>query len=145
MNVSEIRNSKKGRLWIIGGLITLALVALYFIKGTAAKVIIGSMIAVLLVAFGMEAKGTDYDMGKLIETKSFAKAKIERDPATGAITNAETFCTSQDIDYNCKDFKTQKEANDIYQKCKSAGKNMDAFGLDGDKDGKVCEALPVGK
>ena len=75
MNVSEIRNSKKGRLWIIGGLITLALVALYFIKGTAAKVIIGSMIAVLLVAFGMEAKGTDYDMGKLIETKSFAKAK----------------------------------------------------------------------
>ena len=145
MNVSEVRNSKKGMMWVIGGLIALALVALYFVKGTAVKVAIGSMIALLLVAFGMEAKGTDYDMGKLIETKSFAKAKIERDPATGAITNADAFCNAQDIDYNCSDFKTQKEANDIYMKCKNAGKNMDVYHLDGDHDGKVCESLPAGK
>jgi hypothetical protein len=64
---------------------------------------------------------------------------------TQNITNADAFCNAQDIDYNCADFKTQKEANDIYQKCKSAGKNMDVYGLDGDKDGKVCESLPVGK
>jgi hypothetical protein len=145
MNLSEARNSKKVRLWTIGGLIALALIAVYFIKGTTAKVAIGAMIALLLVAFGMEAKNTDYDMGKLIETKSFAKAKIERDPVTQNITNADAFCNAQDIDYNCADFKTQKEANDIYQKCKSAGKNMDVYGLDGDKDGKVCESLPVGK
>jgi hypothetical protein len=145
MNVSEIRNSKKARLWTIGGLIALALVVLYFVKGTTAKVLVGSMIALLLLAFGMEAKNTDYDMGKLIETKSFAKAKIERDPVTHNITNADAFCNAQDIDYNCSDFKTQKEANDIYTKCKGAGKNMDAYGLDGDKDGKVCESLPIGK
>jgi hypothetical protein len=145
MGVQELRNSKKVRLWTIGGLIALALIAFYFIKGTTAKVVIGSMIALLLVAFGMEAKNTDYDLGKAIQTKSFSKAKIERDPVTHNIVNADAFCNAQEIDYNCSDFKTQKEANDIYQKCKTAGKNMDAYGLDGDKDGKVCEALPIGK
>lgn len=145
MESSSLRNSKKFRLWTIGGLIVIALAVLYFIKGTTAKIAVGAMIALLLVAFGMEAKGTDYDMGKLIETKSFSKAKIERDPTTGNITNADAFCSAEDIDYNCKDFKTQKEANDLYQKCKNAGKNMDVYGLDGDKDGKVCESLPVGK
>ncbi len=145
MESSSLRNSKKVRLWTIGGLIVIAGVIFYFIKGTAAKVAVGAMIALLLVAFGMEAKGTDYDMKKLIETKSFSKAKIERDPTTGNITNADAFCNAQDIDYNCKDFRTQKEANDLYQKCKSAGKNMDVYGLDGDKDGRVCESLPSGK
>jgi hypothetical protein len=145
METSSLRNSKKVRLWTIGGLIIVAGIIFYFVKGTTAKIAVGAMITLLLVAFGMEAKGTDYDMGKLIQTKSFAKAKIERDPQTGAITNADAFCNAQDIDYNCKDFKTQKEANDLYQKCKSAGKNMDVYGLDGDKDGKVCESLPVGK
>lgn len=145
MQVSTLRNSKKARLWTIGGLVVLALVAFYFVKGTAAKAIVGAMIALLLVAFGMEAKGNDYDMGRLIETKSFAKAKIERDPVTGSITNADAFCNAQEIDYNCKDFKNQTEANTLYKKCKDAGKNMDVYGLDGDKDGKVCEALPLGK
>ena len=144
MEVSSLRNSKKARLWTIGGLIVLAGIAFYFVKGTTAKAIVGAMIALLLLAFGMEAKGNDYDMAKLIETKSFSKAKIERDPVTGNITNADAFCNAQDIDYNCKDLKTQKEANDLYQKCKTAGKNMDVYGLDGDKDGKVCEALPIG-
>lgn len=142
---TSLRNSKKVRMWTIGGLIVIAGIVFYFVKGTTAKIAVGAMIALLLVAFGMEAKGTDYDMKKLVETKSFSKAKIERDPVTGNINNADAFCNAQDIDYNCKDFKTQKEANDLYQKCKRAGKNMDAYGLDGDKDGKVCESLPVGK
>lgn len=145
METSSLRNSKKVRLWVIGGLVVIAGIVFYFVKGTGAKVAVGAMIALLLVAFGMEAKGTDYDMKKLVETKSFSKAKIERDPVTGNISNADAFCSAKDIDYNCTDFKTQKEANDLYQKCKSAGKNMDVYGLDGDKDGKVCESLPVGK
>ncbi len=145
MNIKELRSSKKARLWTIGGLIALALIALYFVKGTTAKAIVGAMLAILLVALGLEANNTDYDLGKAIETKSFSKAKIERDPATGNIKNADAFCNAQEIDYNCSDFKTQKEANEIYQKCKTSGKNMDAYGLDGDKDGKVCESLPQGK
>ncbi|NBV76943.1 hypothetical protein EBR66_02190 [bacterium] len=83
-------------------------------------------------------------MGKLIETGSFAASKIERD-AGGNLTPAgiDAFCNAKEKDYNCKDFKTQKEAQTVYDRCKTLGQNMDVYGLDGDKDGKVCEALPA--
>ena len=140
--MESIRNSKKSRLWIIGVLIAITIAALYFIKGTWAKVVLGTVLALLLAAFGMEATNHDYDVKKLVETKSFAASKIERDPK-GNLINIDSFCKSEKIDYNCADFKSQAEAMDVYNKCKSAGKNMDAFGLDGDKDGKVCESLPL--
>ena len=43
--------SKKGRLWIIGGLLAVAVAAFFFVKGTAAKVILGVVIAILVAAF----------------------------------------------------------------------------------------------
>lgn len=137
-------NSHKGRLWIIGVLIVIALVALYFIKGTWAKVAIGSMIALLMVAFGMEVKQTDYNVGTLIKTHSFAAAKIERDPTTGNLLPAsiDAFCNAADKDYNCSDFTAQPEAQQVYDRCKTLGQNMDVYHLDGDKDGVVCESLP---
>jgi hypothetical protein len=142
--LENIRNSHKGRLWIIGGLIVLCVVLFYFAKTTTVKVILGAVIALLLAAFGMEATQNDYDMGTLMETKSFAAAKIERDQQTGNIINVDTFCGSTEIDYNCSDFKTQAEAMTVYKRCGELGKNMDVFRLDGDKDGLVCESLPAG-
>jgi hypothetical protein len=142
--LENIRNSHKTRLWIIGGLIVLCIVLFYFAKTTTVKVILGGVIALLLAAFGMEVSQTDYDIEKIIETKSFAAAKIERDAQTGNIINVDTFCGAEKIDYNCSDFKNQKEAMEVYNRCGQLGKNMDVFGLDRDKDGKVCEALPVG-
>lgn len=139
--MESIRNSKKGRLWIIGVLIAITIAALYFIKGTWAKIVLGGVLAILLTAFGMEATNHDYDVQKLAQTKSFAASKIERDPK-GNLINVDSFCKSEKIDYNCSDFKTQAEAMEVYNKCKSAGKDMDAFGLDRDHDGKVCESLP---
>lgn len=135
-------NSKKARLWIIGGLIALAVAALFFVKGTVAKGILIAAIAVLLAAFGMEATNHDYDVKKAIETHSLSAAKIERDPTTGNIVNVDAFCNAEQRDYNCKDFKTQPEAQSVYDRCKGLGKNMDVYGLDGDKDGLVCESLP---
>jgi uncharacterized membrane protein len=140
--MESIRNSKKARLWVIGGLIAVTIAALYFIKGTWAKAVLGVVLALLIGAFGMEATNHDYDVKKLVETKSFTASKIERDPK-GNLINVDSFCKSEKIDYNCSDFRSQVEAMDVYNKCKLAGKNMDAFGLDGDKDGKVCESLPV--
>lgn len=140
--LEHIRNSHKARLWIIGGLIVFCGILFYFIKGTTAKIVLGSVIAVLLAAFGMEAIQTDYDVQKLIETKSFAESKIERDAATGNIINVDEFCTAEKLDYNCSDFKTQAEAMTVYKRCGELGKNMDVFRLDGDKDGLVCESLP---
>jgi hypothetical protein len=142
--LENIRNSHKARLWIIGGLIVLCAVLFYFAKTTTVKVILGVVIAVLLGAFGMEAAKTDYDVQKLIETKSFSQSKIQRDEATGNIINIDEFCSSEKIDYNCTDFKTQAEAMTVYKRCGDMGKNMDTFRLDGDKDGLVCEALPAG-
>jgi hypothetical protein len=144
MQTQEIRNSRKVRLWVIGGLIVIAAILLFFVKGTWTKAILGVVIAILLGAFGMEVSKTDYDMGTLMETKSFEAAKIERDPATGNLTNVDGFCQSEKIDYNCSDFKTQAEAMEVYNRCSTLGKNMDAFGLDRDKDGLVCESLPAG-
>ncbi len=142
--LKKIRESHKARLWIIGGLIVLCGILFFFIKGTTAKVILGVVIALLVGAFGMEATQNDYDVQKLIETKSFAESKIERDAATGNIINIDNFCNAEKMDYNCTDFKTQPEAMSVYKRCGELGKNMDVFRLDGDKDGLVCESLPQG-
>lgn len=141
--LENIRNSHKARLWIIGGLIVLCAVLFYFAKTTTVKVILGAVIALLLAAFGMEATQTDYDVQKLMETKSFSESKIERD-GTGNLINVDKFCNAEKLDYNCTDFKTQAEAMTVYKRCGELGKNMDVFRLDGDKDGRVCEALPKG-
>ncbi|MEN9413041.1 MAG: hypothetical protein RLZZ342_128 [Candidatus Parcubacteria bacterium] len=136
-------NTHKGRLWIIGILIAIAVAAFFFVKSTAAKVVLGVVIAVLAGAFGMEMKQTDYDLGKVIETGSFSAAKIERDEKGDLLpASVDAFCNATEQDYNCPDFKSQPEAQQVYDRCNTLGKNMDMYGLDGDKDGKVCEALP---
>lgn len=139
----SLRESKKVRLWIIGGLIVLVAILLFFIKGTWAKVILGVSLALLLGAFGMEASNTDYDLGKAVREGSLSAAKIQRDES-GNLINVDSFCNSAEIDYNCPDFKTQAEAMSVYDRCSELGKDMDVFRLDGDKDGKVCESLPAG-
>ena len=142
--LGNIRNSHKARLWIIGGLIVICAVLFYFAKGVWVKVVLAGVIALLLAAFGMEATQTDYDVQKLIETKSFSESKVERDATTGNLINIDNFCNAEKLDYNCSDFKTQAEAMTVYKRCGELGKNMDMFRLDGDKDGLVCEALPSG-
>jgi len=42
--------------------------------------------------------------------------------------------------YNCGDFSTHAEAQDVYEIC--GGVNNDIHRLDGDKDGEACESLP---
>lgn len=141
--LNNLRSSHKARLWIIGVLIIVAIILLFVVKATWAKVALGVMIAILVGAFGMEATQTDYDLERLIETKSFNESKIERDES-GNLINIDNFCNAAEMDYNCSDFKTQTEAMQVYERCSELGKNMDIFRLDGDKDGLVCEALPAG-
>ncbi len=42
--------------------------------------------------------------------------------------------------YNCSDFKTQSEAQAVFEAC--GGSANDIHRLDADKDGRVCESLP---
>lgn len=141
----KIRRSKNARLWTIGGLLVIVLVLWYFAKATWVKILLGSIAVVLFGAGAMEVSNKDYDVGKLIETRSFKASEIQRDEKGNLLsTSIDEFCTQSDIDYNCADFKTQSEATTVYERCQQKGKNMDVYRLDGDKDGKVCEALPVG-
>ena len=142
MNLTELRNSHKARLWIIGGLIAIAIAAFLLVKGTAAKVVIGGAIVLLLASFGLEASKNDYDVGTLVKTGSLSAAHIQRDEK-GNLINVDAFCNATDADYNCDDFKTQLEAQSVYERCKGLGKNMEVYRLDGNKNGKVCEALPI--
>lgn len=143
--MENLRNSHKARLWIIGVLIVIAAIALFFVKGTWAKIAVGVIIAILLAAFGMEATQTDYDVATLAKTGSFSAAKIERDEGGNLLpASIDAFCNASEKDYNCPDFKSQPEAQQVYDRCKTLGTNMDVYRLDGDKDGMVCESLPKG-
>jgi hypothetical protein len=51
----------------------------------------------------------------------------------------ETLCGKEDV-YNCDDFATQADAQEIYDLCVSEGAG-DVHHLDNDGDGKVCESL----
>lgn len=64
-------------------------------------------------------------------------------------------CSAQD-DLDCDNFETQGDAQDMYELCMRKIKehnkdvddtkavSLDVYGLDGDKDGTVCEHLPAG-
>jgi hypothetical protein len=93
------------------------------------------------IGAGLEIADKDYDLQKLWETGSLQESLLERD-ADGNLVNTQMICDAQTegfYDYNCDDFKTQKEAQEIYEKC-----GTDINRLDGDKDGIVCEHLPKG-
>ncbi len=91
------------------------------------------------VATGLEVADTDLDLKKLWESGSIKEAILKRDE-NGNILNIGVICDAQDkgfYNYNCDDFKTQEEAQAVYEQC-----GTDVNGLDRDKDGIVCEALP---
>ncbi len=44
-------------------------------------------------------------------------------------------------DYDCKDFKTQRQAQRFFKK-HDGSRHNDPYGLDADHDGKACESLP---
>lgn len=139
-----IQDNKKVRLWFIGALIAVAVVAFFLVKAAWAKVVIGGAIVLLLAALGMEVSNKDFDVGKLIQTGSFAASQIQRDSNGNLLPSSiDSFCNAQKQDYNCADFKTQPEAQSVYDRCKTLGKNMDVYHLDGNNNGIVCEALPA--
>lgn len=136
-DVADWRQNKKSRLIIIVGLlIIVGLIAFFFEKTRMWMLGIG---VVLLVALGLEATSTDVDLGKLVETGSLSESMIQRDENGKALYGA----TCEENVYNCSDFKTQAEAQEVYDTCTSAD-NRDRHGLDRDGDGVACQSLPAG-
>ena len=135
--VANWRRSKKSRLTIIIGLLVLVAVIGFLFEATRMWMIgIG---VVLLAALGLEMNNTDVDLGQLMETGSLEESMVERDESGNAIYGA--MC--EENVYNCGDFVTQPEAQEVYDTCYSP-ENPDRHGLDRDGDGVACQALPAG-
>ena len=136
-DVADWRQNKKSRLIIIIGLLILVGVIAFFFEKTRMWMLgIG---AILLIALGLEATSTDVDLGKLVETGSLSESMIQRDENGKALYGA----TCEENVYNCSNFKTQPEAQEVYDTCTSA-ENRDRHGLDRDGDGIACQSLPAG-
>ena len=157
--VSNLRRSKKARLYVIGGLLVLVAVLAFFFEGLRLWMLgIG---IVLLVALGFEVANTDVDLGSVIETGSISDSVIERDAEGNLEASTEGgFLTSilrdkegnevsegtsgakRTDEYNCDDFATQPEAQKFFEN--AGGIEGDVNRLDGNKDGVACQSLPAG-
>ncbi len=144
---TNLRGNRKFRLGLI--LVLLAIVAVLFIFFQKARVALAIAFIALLAAFGLEASKNDFDLGKLLQTRSLQESKVSRDESgnilfdkLGNITTDATQGKKAD-DYNCDDFSTRPEAQTFFEKV--GGTKNDLNRLDGDKDGEACESLPKGK
>lgn len=136
-DIADWRQNKKSRLAIIIGLLLLVIVIGFFFEKT--RLFMMGIGVVLLVALGLEASNTDVDLGRLVETGSLSESMIKRDENGKALYGA----TCEENVYNCDLFKTQPEAQEVYDTCTNAS-NRDRHGLDRDGDGIACQSLPAG-
>ena len=136
--VAKWRQSKKARLVIIIGLlVVVGLLALFVEK---LRLWMFGIAIVLLAALGLEVSNTDINLGTLFETGSVEDSMIKRDPAGNPIFGA----TCEQNVYNCADFKTQPQAQEVYDTCHTSD-NPDRHGMDKDGNGVACQDLPKGK
>lgn len=102
----------------------------------------------------MEVYDYDFDLGKLWETGSISESRVEtvKDSEGNSVRLITGTCNRAEFDLNCDAFSTQGEAQAKYNECadevasNNPGidvKKLDIYGLDGDNDGIVCEALPA--
>ncbi len=133
--VGGIRRKSSTRMIVIIALIIVVAIMLYFWK--QARLALVGVLIVLLAALGLETTGNDWDLGKLFQTGSFTESKIEKTEGGTWIFGEE--CTKDKM--NCANFTYREDAQDLFNKC--GGTENDINGLDGDKDGVVCEALPL--
>ncbi len=102
---------------------------------------------VVLSALWLQLTDWDLDLGTLWETGSLTESRVEYKQGLKILWSD---CVSDNL--NCANFTTQVEAQTKYEACaaKIAADNasvtdvkrLDIYGLDGDKDGIVCEVLP---
>lgn len=152
--LQKARNTKSTRIWVI--ILLLVIVAVLFFLGMIKKGFAIGLGIILLAALGMQVFDYDLDLGTLWRTGSIEESRVQYTEdgimLIGSCVKPQGSTT--DYDLNCSNFTTQEEAQSTYEACaneiarnntdKSASeiKNLDIYGLDSDKDGIVCEALP---
>lgn len=150
--ISERRNSKKCRMWVIAVFMSIVILLLLF--WWKAKVMLLVILVLLAVAMWLEWFDYDADLQKLWETWSYSESRVEtiKDSEGNSIRLVTWNCNSKEFDLNCSDFATQDEAQNKYDECaydikqnnpeiKDINK-LDIYGLDWNNNGIVCESLP---
>lgn len=151
------RNTKSTRLWFIVG-IGVVVFILWWFKIIKTGFAIGIWL-LLLVAFGVEKMNYDLDLGTLWRTGNIQESRVQHGKdgivlKGNCILPDKNDANASADDLNCSNFKTQEEAQAKYEQCANeiasynTGKtpadikNLDIYGLDGNKNGIVCESLP---
>lgn len=137
-DIADWRKSKKVRLSILVGLIVLVGVIAFFF--TKLRVWMIGIMILLFVGLGLEVSNTDYDLGKMVQTKSLSQSKVLRNKDGNIVTDASKGKATDE--YNCEDFDTQPQAQTFFDK--AGGISSDTNRLDGNKDGVACQSLPQG-
>jgi hypothetical protein len=153
--LEKARNTKSTRLWFIV-LLGVIVFVLWWLKVIKTWFAIGLGIVVLAM-FGIQTFDYDLDLQTLWETGSLTESRVQHTSdgivLMGSCVKPVGQNSADDLD--CANFKTQPEAQAKYDTCVAqiasynAGqsadsiKNLDIYGLDGNKNGIVCEALPA--
>lgn len=143
-----LKNKKWFRVGVLIALLII-LLAMYFIGGKMKTLLLVLMVLVVW-ALGLQITDYDLDIATLWDTWSIQESRVETKKWVRLIGK----CLSDNV--NCANFATQDEAQAMYEDCAAQIKannsnvdgideikNIDVYGLDGDKDGIVCEALPA--
>lgn len=152
--ISTARRSKSFMIWVLIILIII-IVLLYQFGGLpkrSKQILLGTGI-IAATALGLEVFEYDLDLETLWKTGDIQESRVQTVKWVKLIGACVVSDATQDL--NCANFTTQPEAQQLYEKCVTkikayntnvddeAIKKLDVYGLDGDKDGKVCEALPM--
>ena len=149
----KARNTKSTRLWFMV-MIFVAIVALYMM-GIIKKWFAIGLGIIVLAAIGIETFNYDLDLATLWKTGDIQESRVEHTKDGIKLMGSCVLPVKGDVnDLNCDNFKTQWEAQAKYESCATqvasynSGldaakvKSLDIYGLDGNKNGVVCEALP---
>lgn len=132
--LGKYRRKSGARISVLLILILVVIGLIIFVERL--RVFLIAILILLLTAFGLELSGTDFDLGKLLETRSLGESRVEKTEGGTWLIGEE--CQKEKL--NCDNFEFQQDAQDLFEKC--GGLENDIHRLDGDNDGIVCEALP---
>lgn len=150
-NMKNAPRRKKIRTGIIVFLI-LALLGAYFFGDFSKRtknIILGTGIAAV-AALWVDLVSYEVDFKTLRDTWSLDASRKTYSNGVALLGDCSTW-----EDLNCDNFETQDDAQSVYERCMSKiiehnkdvdtakAVSLDVYGLDGDKDGTVCEHLPA--
>ncbi len=153
-SLQKARNTKSTRIWFLV-LLVVVVITLYMM-GIIKKGFAIGLGVLLLGAIGIQTLDYDLDLATLWETGSIKESRVQH-TKDGVVLMGDCVKPagkSDAYDLDCNNFATQAEAQEKYDSCaaqitsnnsgldKAKVMSLDVYGLDRNKNGIVCEALP---